>query len=84
MVVVVVMVVIIAAANLWYCDKYNTGIYHKTIHTDVGSNISCCNNLCDIFLGVAMCLHAVTSFCSYIDIYVNINIYILIYIYIYI
>ena len=55
-----------------YCDRYNIEIYHKTIHADVGSKINCCNSLCDIFLGVAMCLHAVTSLCSHTHIYIYI------------
>ena len=33
-----------------YCNRYSNEIYHKTIHTGVGSSISCSNGLCDIFL----------------------------------
>ena len=36
--------------NFWYCNRYDNESYHKTIHTGVGSSISCYNGLCDIFL----------------------------------
>ena len=37
-------------SKLGYCNRYSNEIYHKTIHTGVGSSISCSNGLCDIFL----------------------------------
>ena len=33
-----------------YRNRYSNEIYHKTIHTGVGSSISCSNGLCDILL----------------------------------